>query len=281
MQQPQYKSNFELKLIAKIQTSQRFGILLGTLVLKFIITSLAADLVTSLVSTKSITGAVINYILLFAVNVAASLLSVGTAFVFLKTACSMKSSLEDLFCGFRKNTLKILQVGAVIALIESICIIPFDIASIQYSNMVNAIPFFNEQSVSGFRPFLYGCLADNEEFLEAYSVLYSATMKLCVIMVVCTVISLILTLPFFPALFMILDFPEWNVSTVLKRSFEVMHGNKLRLFLLYLSFVPSFLLSMFACGIPLIWILPYMNMTTTNFYLDLMAVRNKSINSPA
>ena len=281
MQQPQYKSNFELKLITKIQTGQRFGILLGTIVLKFIITSLAADLVTSLVSTKSITGAVINYILLFAVNVAASLLSVGTAFVFLKTACSMKSSLEDLFCGFRKNTLKILQVGAVIALIESICIIPFDIASIQYSNMVNAIPFFNEQSVSGFRPFLYGSLADNEEFLEAYSVLYSATMKLCVIMVVCTAISLILTLPFFPALFMILDFPEWNVSTVLRRSFEVMHGNKLRLFLLYLSFVPSFLLSMFACGIPLIWILPYMNMTTTNFYLDLMAVRNKSINSPA
>ena len=63
MQQPQYKSNFELKLIAKIQTGQRFGILLGTIVLKFIITSLAADLVTSLVSTKSITGAVINYIL--------------------------------------------------------------------------------------------------------------------------------------------------------------------------------------------------------------------------
>lgn len=281
MQQPQYKSNFELKLIAKIQTSHRFGILLGTIVLKFIITSLAADLVTSLVSTKSVIGAVINYILLFAVNVAASLLSVGTAFVFLKTACNMKSSLEDLFCGFRKNTLKILQVGAVIALIESICIIPFDIASMQYSNVVNAIPLFSEQSVSGFRPFLYGNLADNEQFLEAYSVLYSATMKLCVIMVVCTAISLILTLPFFPALFMILDFPDWNVSTVLKRSFEVMHGNKLRLFLLYLSFVPSFLISMFACGIPLIWILPYMNMTTTNFYLDLMAVRNKSINSPA
>ena len=144
MQQPQYKSNFELKLIAKIQTGQRFGILLGTIVLKFIITSLAADLVTSLVSTKSITGAVINYILLFAVNVAASLLSVGTAFVFLKTACSMKSSLEDLFCGFRKNTLKILQVGAVIALIESICIIPFDIALI-FIFLSNLKRFINDK----------------------------------------------------------------------------------------------------------------------------------------
>ncbi|MDE7324156.1 MAG: DUF975 family protein [Lachnospiraceae bacterium] len=265
--------------MAKIQTSQRFGILFGAIILKFIITSLTADLVTSLVSTKSAMGYVTNYILLFVVNAAASLLSVGASFIFLKTACNMKSTLEDLFCGFRKNTLKILEIGAVIALIESICIIPFDIASVQYTNVVDAIPFLSENTISGFSPFLYGNLANNEEFLEAYSVLYSATMKLCVIMVVCTVISLVLTLPFFPAFFMILDFPDWNVSTVLKRSFEVMHGNKLRLFLLYLSFVPSFLLSAFACGIPLIWILPYMNMATTNFYLDLMAVRNKSINS--
>ena len=281
MQQPQYKSNFELKLMAKIQTSHGFGILLGTIILKFIITSLVADLVTSLVPAQSAAGSVISYILLFAVNVAASLLSVGAAFVFLKTACNMKSSLEDLFCGFRKNTLKILQVGAVIALIESICVIPFNIASMQYTNVIDSIPFISENSISGFSPLLYGNLMNNEEFLEAYSVLYSATMKLCVIMVVCSAISLILTLPFFPAFFMILDFPDWNVSTILRRSFEVMHGNKLRLFLLYVSFVPSFLFSAFACCIPLIWVLPYMNMATANFYLDLMAVRNKSINTPS
>lgn len=279
MQQSQYKSNFELKLLARVQTSQRFGFLLGTIVLKFIITSLAVDLVTSMIPTRTTAEYVINYILLFVVNVAASLLSVGASLIFLKTACNMKSSIEDLFCGFRKNTLKILQVGAAIALIESICDIPFDIASVQYTNIIDSIPFFSENNISGFNPFLSGSLVNNEEFVAAYSVLYSATIKLCVIMLVCIAISLVLTLPFFPAFFMILDFPEWSVSTILKRSFEVMNGNKLRLFLLYLSFVPSLLLSAFACGIPLIWILPYMNMATTNFYLDLMAVRNKTVNA--
>lgn len=47
--------------------------------------------------------------------------------------------------------------------------------------------------------------------------------------------------------------------------------------MLYLSFVPSFLLSIFTCGITLIWVLPYMSMAETNFYLDMMSVRNKSV----
>ncbi len=76
---------------------------------------------------------------------------------------------------------------------------------------------------------------------------------------------------------MILDFPDWNAATILKKSFEVMSGNKVRLLILYLSFIPSFLLCMLTCGISLIWVIPYMNMAATNFYLDIMAVRNKSV----
>lgn len=284
MQQPHYKSNYELKLIARSQTGQHLGILLGTVVLKFIITSLIANVISSMIPAGTITGYVINYILLFAVEVAASILSVGASLIFLKTACGMKSSLEDLFFGLHNNTVKILKVGTVIVLIESICAIPLDIASLQYTDIVDAIPFFSENNVNSFSPFISGSLNNNDEFIkvygefaEAYSILYSATMKLCLIMLVCFTISLILTLPFFPAFYMILDFPDWNVSTILKRSFEVMSGNKLRLFLLYLSFIPSVLLSALACGIPLLWVIPYMNMTTTNFYLDLMSVRNKSI----
>ena len=75
---------------------------------------------------------------------------------------------------------------------------------------------------------------------------------------------------------MVLDFPNWSSTTVLKRCFEVMNGNKMRLFLLYVSFLPSFLLGIFTCGITLIWVIPSMNMALTNFYLDIMAVRNKT-----
>lgn len=275
--QQQYKSNFEIKLLAKMQTSQYMGILIGSILLKFIITFMAVNLVSSLIPTTTTAGFVINYILVFIMQVAATILNVGTSFIFLKSACSMQSTIGDLFCGFQQDTVKILKIGVVIGIIESICMIPLEIASIQYANMLNAIPFFNEGNINELSLFLAGNASNSSELLESYSVMYSASMRFYLIMFVCTAISLVLTLPFFPAFYMILDFPNWSATTILKKSFEVMNGNKLRLFLLYVSFLPSFLLSIFTCGITLIWVIPYMNMALTNFYLDIMSVRNRTL----
>lgn len=278
MQQPQYKSNFEIKFLARMHTGQHLGILISATLIKFIITIFAINLVSVFVPSGTTIGYFINYILVFFVQIATSILSVGTAFIFLKSACSMPSAINDLFCGFRQNTMKILKISAVIAIIESICMIPLDIASLQYSEMINSIPLFQNNGTS-LNFLLSGSTIDNHEFLEAYNVFYSASMKYYSIMLICTVISTILTLPFFPVFYMVLDFPDWSVTTILKKSFEVMSGNKLRLFLLYVSFIPSFLLSIFTCGIPLIWVIPYMSMAETDFYLDMMSVRNKSVNS--
>lgn len=260
-----------------MQTGQYLGILVGAILLKFIITFLATDIVSTLIPITTVAGFVINYIVTFIVQVAASILSVGKSFIFLKSACYMPSTIKDLFCGFGQNTVKILKIGAIIAVIESICMIPLQIASMQYADILNSIPFLSEGNGLGL--FLGGSTLDSSELMAAYNVMYSASMKFYLIMFVCAAISLILTLPFFPVFYMILDFPNWGVSTILKKSFEVMNGNKVRLLLLYVSFIPSFLLSIFTCGIALIWVIPYMDMTLTNLYLDMMAVRNKTMSN--
>lgn len=275
MQQAQYKSNSELKFLARIQTSQYWGILAGTIILNFVITLVVTNIFSSLIPVNTTIGYIINYIVVFIAQVVTSVLNVGLSFIFLKSACNMQSTISDLFCGFRKNTAKALKISAVIAVIESICMIPFDIASIQLANVLDTV------NVNDLSLMIVGGSADSYELLESYSVFYNAMTKFYLIMLVCTVVSVILTLPFFPAFYMILDFPDWNVTTILKRSFEIMSGNKLRLFMLYLSFLPLYLLSMFTCGIALIWIIPYMKMAETNFYLDMMAVRNKTINPNA
>ncbi len=276
MQQPQYKSNFELKLLARVQTGQHLGILVGSLLLKFFITFMAVNFITSLIPMTNTISSVINYITVFAVQVIASVLNVGTAFIFLKSACNMPSTIGDLFCGFQQNTVKILKIGAVIAIIESICMIPFEIAFAQYMEIINSYPLFNGGNVNDLGRLLAGS-ANSSELIEAYSILYSASMKFYLIMFVCTVISLILTLPFFPEFYMVLDFPNWSAATILKKSFEIMNGHKARLFLLYVSFLPAFLLSLFTCGITLIWVIPYQNMALANLYLDIMSVRNKNM----
>lgn len=273
MQQYPYKSSFELKHMARTQTMRHFGLIIGTIIAKFAITFIVSNITSVLAPVDTIIGLIINFILMFLVNAFASILSVGASLVFLKTACDMKSSIGDLFCGFRENTLNILKIGSIIAFIESVCSIPPSIAYLQYSNLVNSLPFSKEGDAYAMGPFLM----ENALSIDELAILSSASVKMCLIALICTTISIILTLPFFPAFFMLVDFPDWNTPTILRTSFDVMQGNKLRLFALYASFIPAYLLGFFTCGLSLIWVIPHLNMTLTNFYLDLMAVRNRGM----
>lgn len=277
---PQYKSNQELKYLARMQTGQHMGLLIGTVILNFIISFAAVNLVSSLVSTDTTVGYIINYILVLIVQIVASVLNVGVDLIFLKSACGMPSSIGDLFYGYKQNFVRALEIGTVITIIQSICMIPVDWASLQLIDVMDSIPLFNEfngSSVNAVASSSMGGYIDSRELLEAYNILANAMMKYYTIMLICTVVSVILTLPFFPAYYMLLDFPDWSASMILKRSFEVMNGNKWRLLKLYLSFIPLYLLCIVTCGLALIWVIPYMDMTVTNFYLDLMAVRNKNV----
>ena len=185
----------------------------------------------------------------------------------------MSSTIGDLFYGFQKDPIKALKIGAVISVIDSICMIPFDIASVELSSVLGSVDI-NKLSLM-----LANGSVDSYESLAAYNVFYSTMMKFYLIMLVCALVSLILTLPFFPAFYMILDFPEWSATTILKRSFEVMHGNKLRLFLLNLSFIPLYLLSIFTCGLALLFVIPYAKMTPVCIKRTLRIKKCPFINS--
>ena len=62
----------------------------------------------------------------------------------------------------------------------------------------------------------------------------------------------------------------WKTEDIFKKSMELMKGNMWRLFHLEFSFLPLILLSFLTCGIGLLWLMPYMHMASTNFYLDLV-----------
>lgn len=62
---------------------------------------------------------------------------------------------------------------------------------------------------------------------------------------------------------------EMTASEALKESKRIMHGHKGELFVLHLSFIPWFILGTLSCGLALIYVIPYMNMTIVNFYNQL------------
>ena len=69
--------------------------------------------------------------------------------------------------------------------------------------------------------------------------------------------------------FILQDEPNLQNNAAIEKSMAMMEGNKMKLFLLDLSFIGWFLLSLLTCGIGLWWLLPYMYVARAGFYEDL------------
>ena len=78
------------------------------------------------------------------------------------------------------------------------------------------------------------------------------------------------TLLFSQIYYLMFDFPEYSESQLFKMSMQLIKGHKARLFYIELSFLPLMILCVMSCGIGFLWLLPYMEATYANFYLDLI-----------
>ena len=78
--------------------------------------------------------------------------------------------------------------------------------------------------------------------------------------------GIVKSLAYSMAPYLLLDHPEMGWKEALAESQRMMDGRKGRLFLLELSFIGWILLSALTCGILLIYVIPYMQMTIANYY---------------
>lgn len=69
--------------------------------------------------------------------------------------------------------------------------------------------------------------------------------------------------------FILADNPTMNAPEALKRSKEIMMGNKWKYALLYLRFFGWFLLSVLSLGIGFLWLFQYMQISAAKFYEDI------------
>ncbi len=242
---PNYKPFRELKRLAKVQLQGKYGTMIGALILQELLVLFATGILSMLLPGTDTLSNILYYILTFIVQLIAGILQAGVSFLYLKAACGMQCSVGDIFYCFKHSPDKAIKIEFVLAIINAVCMLPSDILTWKY-------PLTS--------------LTDYDEIAMMYSVT-----------LLCMMVYVVITLAFTPVFYMMLDFPNYTVKDILKKSIEVMKGNKMRYFLLDLSFIPWMFVGFLTCGIGLLWIVPYMNMTSTNFYLDLMACRNKQI----
>ena len=242
---PNYKPFRELKRLAKVQLQGKYGTMIGALILQELLVLFATGILSMLLPGTDTLSNILYYILTFIVQLIAGILQAGVSFLYLKAPCGMQCSVGDIFYCFKHSPDKAIKIEFVLAIINAVCMLPSDILTWKY-------PITS--------------LTDYDELAMMYSVT-----------LLCMMVYVVITLAFTPVFYMMLDFPNYTVKDILKKSIEVMKGNKMRYFLLDLSFIPWMFVGFLTCGIGLLWIVPYMNMTSTNFYLDLMACRNKQI----
>jgi len=67
-----------------------------------------------------------------------------------------------------------------------------------------------------------------------------------------------------------------TANQAISESRKIMDGHKMELFILDLSFLGWWIISIIALGIPLFWVIPYYQMSRATFYQNL--VKNYDVN---
>ncbi len=249
----QYKSSAELKDSAKEKLSGRYGIAISAFILIEGITYLFSSLIVTGIPTQT----TLQYLIYTAVTAVVSILlgvfQTGQSLLYLNMACGQPYRLEDIFYGISNRPGRSLTVAFANTLVNVVCLTPCQIFSMLFMSTEN--------------------------------------MTYLMLMFVSAGIGLLIYVPVSLGLsqsfYILLDFPEYTGKQALAAGWKLMKGQKGRLFYIQASFLPLMFLCglsgisilFFVSGIPSLymlaglafaWLTPYMNMTYTLFFLDIM-----------
>lgn len=245
----QHRKLFELKNTAKDKLEGKYGVTIRLFLLNMLITGIVHLIINSVAhntinsvysmtgSSSAATGMSCFFdVLLLAADIILGVMNAGISLYFLKIACGESFLVKDLFYGYKTDSRKILLISGAVILCQTLCLGPFQ--------------------------YLCGTYLRTRETRWLVYALIAVTVGLCIYVPV----SLGIAMSFYLAL----DFPQNTGREILARCWHIMKGQRGRLFCLELSFLPLMFLCILSFGIGFLWLLPYMQMTYTYFFLDLM-----------
>ena len=229
------KSSSELKYMAKERLLGHYGLFIGAGLLIggiSVVVSLALNMVFPLNNTVSMT---LYFISSLIVGLLSSLLIMGYLKMFLNFSRGQETHLGTLGFAFSNQPDRVILLMLLMALLMLLCVLP-GILLILAANFMHVIAM----SALGIFVLLTGC-----------------------------VIAIILALNYALAMLLYLA-PEKGVIQLMRESRQLMKGNRVRFFYLQISFFGLILLSLLTCYIGMLWLIPYMQMTSVLFYRNVL-----------
>lgn len=188
-------------------------------------------------------SAFINYASTQILSIFSCVFNAGLSLCCLNLACGRPWRVSDIFYGFRNQFGKTLKLASLYVLIAQLYNLPFH---------------------------LFTYLADTDADWQP--------VLICLLVYLAGVVIYVpLTLGISQIFLLLMDFPVYSAGELFKLSMHIMKGHKARLFYIELSFLPLMLLSFLTFSVGDLWLTPYMNVTYTFFFLNLMQAREKSI----
>lgn len=81
--------------------------------------------------------------------------------------------------------------------------------------------------------------------------------------------------------YILIEEPTVKAVSVLKKSRQMMKGYKFKLFMLYLSLIGWFILSIITCGLLLLWLVPFVHTLTGKFYDEVLKANSPDTDDTA
>lgn len=187
-----------------------------------------------------------NYVLQIGVSIFTTVFTVGVCLFCLNLACGRELKISDVFYGFRHQMGKSLKLSAVLVLVNQLCYLP--------ANLVSGLIRIKAPGILIF--------------------------VMLLLFIGCSAIYIPISLSISQMFLLLLDFPGYKAKELIKLSAHIMKGHKWRLFCIQLSFLPLMFLSILTLGIGNLWLTPYMNITYTFFFLNLMQAREATSSIP-
>lgn len=229
-----YLSGADLKNQAKEKLAGHYGIVIGGSLIINMISSTISSWMTLLLPDNFIFSYLITWGISFVLSIFLGVLNVGLTLIFMKLSFGTTPYLSDLFYGFSH-----IQTALGISLVSALVSLPL--------------------SLSYMAPTALYSLTRDEAYLY--------------IMFLCVAAALILYVPLSLALsqcyFLMLDYPDKTAGEIIRLSFQITKGHRLRLFYIQVTFLPLLVLGCLSL-VGVLWVNAYMNMTMTQFYFDIM-----------
>lgn len=266
--------NADLKRIARQSLTGRYGTMIGvwlllslfSMVISYLFGFIGRQLFLMCAVTFETDSEVLRYGLSFVLNFIASLLSclftVGGARAFIQLLYGQPVHVSMIFYGFKHHPDRVMLTNIPLIFITLACSLPMNIYSELYLNFMEQYMDIINNLGTSITP-------------EAIPMMPASLMIWALVSMIASVILLFASLPFALTDYLLAEMEDTSPKDVLRTSFAMMKGHKLRYLGLTLSFLGWIFLGLFTCGIALLWAMPYMQATIAAFYLDLKRVHNQ------